>query len=136
MNEKKEKERCPQCDYVLYRKIEGLVCKNWKCKLYFKLGKGWVLLKKTDEQIRNQFMCNLMYAKLAEGKDKLMELKKEVLYEQNYTCQFCKSKIAIKMHHIIPTHVEPIFHLDKDNLILACEECHKKLHANDKHRFG
>lgn len=131
------KENCPLCNYVLYRKNEGLVCRNHRCKLYFKLGKGWVLLKKTPEQEKNKFICGLMYSlSFADGKKRWMDIKKEVLFEQNHTCQFCKNETAITVHHIIPNHIEPIFTFDKDNLILACEDCHKKLHLNDKYKYS
>lgn len=129
--------KCPICEYALVRKHEGLVCRNFKCKLYFKLGRGWVLLKPTERQEENEFICERLYNfKLGENAKRWMELKKEVLFEQDYTCQFCKSDVAVIVHHIIPVHVEPIFTLDKDNLILACQDCHDKLHLNDKHRFN
>lgn len=34
--------RCPLCNNVLYSKKCGLVCKNHRCALYWKLG-GWCL---------------------------------------------------------------------------------------------
>ena len=34
--------RCPLCNHRLYEYKCGDVCKNWKCKLYWKLG-GWCL---------------------------------------------------------------------------------------------
>lgn len=131
----KEKEHCPQCNYILYRKHEGLVCRNHRCKLYFKLGMGWVLLNKTQEQIINQDLSKFMFS-LVSNRKKWMELKKEILFEQNYTCQFCKSHSHLAVHHIIPNHEEPIFAFDKDNLILACKDCHDKLHLNDKYKFN
>lgn len=33
---------CPVCKHKLFKKAVGLVCKNWKCSLYWKLKKGWV----------------------------------------------------------------------------------------------
>ena len=133
----KMSESCPKCNHILYRKHEGLVCRNHRCKLYFKLGIGWVLLKKTPEEEDNKLICGLMYSlSFPHEKKRWMDIKKEVLHEQNYTCQFCKSRNAIAVHHIIPNHIEPIFTFDKDNLILACKECHTKLHSNDKHRFN
>ena len=119
-------ENCPLCNYVLYRKNEGLVCRNHRCKLYFKLGKGWVLLKKTQEQIKNQDLSQFMFS-LISNRKKWMDLKKEVLFEQNHTCQFCKSDSELAVHHIIPNHKEPIFAFDKDNLVVACKDCHKKI---------
>lgn len=37
----KSELRCPSCNHILQEKKDGFVCKNWKCKLYWKLGKGW-----------------------------------------------------------------------------------------------
>ena len=31
---------CPKCGNKLYHKKTGLVCKNWKCKNYWKMGIG------------------------------------------------------------------------------------------------
>ena len=56
-----EEKKCPLCDHVLYRRYEGLVCKNHKCQLYFKLGKGWVLLKKTKRQENNEFVLKCIF---------------------------------------------------------------------------
>lgn len=32
---------CPICGHKLVKKSAGMVCKNWKCPLYWKLKKGW-----------------------------------------------------------------------------------------------
>jgi len=36
--------RCPKCNRKLQHKKVGYVCKNWKCKNYWKLGKGKVII--------------------------------------------------------------------------------------------
>lgn len=35
--------RCPECGNRLYyrRRAEGYVCKNWRCKNYWKRGRGY-----------------------------------------------------------------------------------------------
>lgn len=33
-------ERCPACNRKLVSVSDGLVCKNWKCEMYWKMGSG------------------------------------------------------------------------------------------------
>ena len=35
-------EKCPICNHRLYWRKDGGVCKNWKCKNHWKMGKGSV----------------------------------------------------------------------------------------------
>ena len=32
--------KCPACDHKLVGVKDGLVCKNWKCEMYWKMGHG------------------------------------------------------------------------------------------------
>jgi len=41
--------KCPLCNNKLVEKAQGLVCKNWKCKLYWKLGSGWIYMLSKEE---------------------------------------------------------------------------------------
>lgn len=33
---------CPVCGHALRKKACGMVCKNWRCPIYWKLGRGFV----------------------------------------------------------------------------------------------
>lgn len=138
----KEKPTCPICNHILYKKYEGHVCKNWKCKLYHKLGKGWVYLgiKTKEEHIVNDLW----------GQNYRIMLRKEwviikdiIIRKYNYSCQFCDYNMSddfdrnkrLEVHHIIPAHKQSALYFDEDNLILCCNTCHKKLHLTDKYKF-
>ena len=62
--------RCPSCGCKLYERSIGLVCKNWKCKHFWKLGVGWACnpitreweyhsleekIRKQEERIRKKY---------------------------------------------------------------------------------
>jgi len=134
--------KCPLCNHILYKRYEGLVCKNHKCKLYFKLGKGWVYL--TDKS-REYQIINSMWdsnSRLRFNK-KWIEIKAKIIQRDNYKCQFCEYNFSndfdrtngLEVHHIIPASKESTLFLDEDNLITVCKKCHKKLHSTDKYKF-
>ena len=135
-------DRCPVCNQVLYRRNEGYVCKNYKCRLYFKLGRGWVLfgIKTPAEEIINELWNRdsfLIYKK------RWAEMKQWILKRDNYKCKFCEYNLSkdfyssgcLHVHHIIPASKEMAIYFDEDNLITVCEECHKRLHGADKHKY-
>lgn len=137
-------KRCPVCDLVLYKRHEGLVCKNYKCDLYFKCGKGWFYNngeKSHEEKIVNG-LWNSSYKTMFSKQ--WAELKSIILRRDNYCCQFCEYKMSkdfyrngtLIVHHIVPVHKQAALYLDKQNLIVVCKECHTKLHSHDKYRFG
>ena len=141
--EKMSEKICPICTHVLYKRYEGLVCKNYKCKLYFKLGRGWVFI--TKEKTREEVIINDMWnnnSRLRFIKE-WVKIKNEVLVRDKYKCQFCEynltddffRRVGLDVHHIIPAAKQSALYLDKDNLITVCNECHDKLHSNDKHKF-
>lgn len=136
---KSNKTICPFCGKKLYRKYEGLVCKNFACLLGdFKLGKGWVYLDPYEKKNSNQFFKDELHFKLdrLEIQKRWLELKHEIFFERERKCEICSNEYFLHVHHIIPRFKAPNLTLDKENLMIVCEECHKKLHANDKWRFG
>lgn len=50
-------------------------------------------------------------------------------------CEICKSNRFLHVHHILPRSSHPELALDKDNLMVLCEECHKKIHSEDKYKY-
>ena len=46
------KERCPMCNRKLMKKKGILICKNWKCPLYWKLKTGWVYYEYDKKKIQ------------------------------------------------------------------------------------
>ena len=93
---KKEKKLCPVCNHVLYERHEGLVCKNYKCCLYFKLGKGWVYVDKKHKWTRERHIINTLWDKNSKNilAQKWAQIKAKVLVRDNYTCLFCDYKLS------------------------------------------
>jgi hypothetical protein len=140
-----EKYFCPLCKNQLQEKFDGLVCKNYSCKLYWKLEKGWVLRTGRDRWTLHQNQVNGLYgfdSRLRLAKE-FVEAKHKVLIRDDYTCQKCKTfKLGvgfvppIQVHHIIPASKEMALYLDLDNLITLCKKCHDEIHSLDKRSFS
>jgi len=134
---------CPTCDHILSKRFEGYVCKNWKCVLYHKLERGWVLhVRDDDKSINFQIINNLWKRSGAEISLKWAKVKAKILKRDDYTCKLCGWNLANRLtngllivHHIVPAHKEMALYLDKDNCITVCQTCHDKLHSNDKYKF-
>ena len=131
-----EKLRCPLCNHILYKRYEGWVCKNWKCKLYSKLAYGWVFLNKEKEESKLFFTSKYDFnIESFKNHKKWLELKSILLYEKK-VCEICGSDKSLQVHHILPRSSNPELIMDKENLMVLCEECHKKIHAKDKYKFS
>lgn len=124
-------------------KYDGLVCKNWKCKLYWKLEKGWVLRTGQDRWSIKQVQVNGFYNKYPRLwlQKQFAEKKREILIRDNYTCQHCGYSLdacfvwkngRLEVHHIISAKEEMALYLDDTNLVTLCEKCHTTLHSFDK----
>ncbi len=131
------KQRCPLCNHVLNKRFEGLVCKNWKCKLYFKLERGWVCLTR-EKKDSEQFFKDTYQFDIEEfnNRKKWLRLKDQIHYEKKGKCEICGSKVNLQVHHILPRSECPCLTFDKENLMLLCGDCHKKIHQEDKYKFG
>ena len=128
---------CPICSLKLYKKYEGLVCKNHKCILYFKLEKGWVYLNGEKKNNLNYFKDKYDFdIERFENRKKWLLLKNEVFLERGRQCEICKEEISLHVHHIIYRTEAPSLTFDKENLIILCVECHKKMHEKDKWGFS
>lgn len=132
----KEKNKCPMCNSKLIKKHEGIVCKNFNCPLYFKLGKGWVYLSREREN-------SILFHRATydfdidgfENKKKWLELKSKILYEKQ-KCEVCGTNRQLQVHHILPRFSNPELAMDLENLMVLCRECHVNIHSQDKHRFN
>jgi len=131
-----EKLRCPICNYILYKKHEGLVCKNHKCIIgNFKLGKGWVYLSRKKEDSSLFFTSKYDFdCESYRNRKKWLELKSKVLYEKK-KCEGCGSNNYLHVHHILPRSSNPELAMDIENLMVLCEDCHKEIHKGDKYNF-
>lgn len=130
------KQACPMCNCILYKRHEGKVCKNWKCKLYHKLGNGWVFLERNKKNPEMFFAAKYDYDITRYGNTKKwLKLKSEMIYEKG-RCEICKSNQSLCVHHILPRSSNPELALDNENLMLLCKECHIEIHSKDKHKFG
>lgn len=129
---------CPLCKRAVYKKNEGLVCKNRDCVLgRFKLGIGWVYLDGRDKNnmqfFQDKYQFDINHFK---NRKRWLELKSLKLLESNNKCEICYSNINPHVHHILRRSDNPNLTLDIENLMVLCESCHKKIHQGDKHYFG
>lgn len=135
---------CPICGKRLIEKYEGLVCRNSVCRLYFKLGSGWVFLTDKSKFSASKNMSNLFFNSSARLRlDKSwIEVKRKAIIRDNYRCTKCNNEfdtwkcLPLHVHHIIPASKEMALYLDLDNLITLCEKCHNQIHSEDKYKFG
>jgi 5-methylcytosine-specific restriction endonuclease McrA len=134
MNEK-EKLICPLCNHILYKRYEGMVCKNWKCKLYFKLERGWVLLNKERKNSLTFFRLKYDFdINRFENRKRWLKLKSKQIYQKK-KCEICGSNIELHIHHILHRSSNPELTFDEENLIVLCKNCHLKIHKDDKYKF-
>lgn len=142
----KEDNICPICNHKLNLYYLGLVCKNWKCPLYYKLETGWIKLTRESNWSKKRTYVNLFFdsnKRLFLAKE-FAKVKREVLIRDDYTCQKCKYDITedyswetkVEVHHIVQANEEMALYLDLDNLITLCRSCHKKIHQYDKRTFN
>ena len=70
--------------------------------------------------------------KLATSREVQPELRKLVLYRDNYKCQICEvglDEVELHCHHIDAVSQNPIESADIDNCITLCKKHHKQVHA-------
>ncbi len=134
---KSNKTNCPFCGHKLIKKYEGLVCQYRPCLLgCFKLGKGWVYLNRKKENSLQYFHDEYDFdINSFENKKKWLLLKIEVFNERGRSCEICSSIFSLHVHHIIYRTEDPLLSFDKENLMVLCEKCHKKIHEGDKYKF-
>jgi len=128
---------CPMCNYKLRFRYEGWVCKNGKCKLYHKLGTGWVKYDK-QSMLQKKNNINSLFRKSSSRwtiQQDLARLKQNVMARDKYCCQKCGCKWDLVVHHIIPVSEDWNMALEKDNLVTLCVDCHNLIHSCDKARF-
>jgi len=130
-----DKTKCPMCNAKLVKKNEGFVCIKG-CPLHFKCEIGWVYLDNSKKE-SNLFWTSKYDFDIAryENIKKWLMLKSNILYEKK-CCEICKKDRYLHVHHILPRSSNPELTLDKEDLIVLCEDCHKKIHSEDKYKFG
>lgn len=60
-----------------------------------------------------------------------MSFKKRILKRDDYTCQLCKSKNDLTVHHI--DHLRK--HTEKNNLICLCRGCNSRVNEKSKKKY-
>ena len=56
----------------------------------------------------------------AKRSNKWRKVRKQVL-KDNQMCAICGSKKTLRVHHLIPFHLAPDLELQKNNLVVLCE---------------
>jgi len=128
---------CPICEKALQKKHEGFVCKNFKCKIgSFKNGKGWCYLT-LNNKFKEYFEIKLKN-KITnyQNQKEWLQKRSDILRRDKFTCLKCGKKNSLHVHHILSRTNYPEFTFENENLITLCEDCHKKIHSNDKWRFS
>lgn len=59
------------------------------------------------------------------------QFRKEVLKRDNFTCQMCKSKKRLNVHHIIKWSSAASLRFDVANGITLCSICHKSISGKE-----
>lgn len=141
----KDQCKCPMCNSTLKKKWEGLVCQN-SCPISFKIGKGWVYLQRDSGWSKSRMIINGCFGSDRRNylQQQFTNMKKIILIRDNYKCRMCDYSLCddfyykkgLCVHHIVQASEEMALYLDEDNLITLCNDCHKKIHSEDKHRFG
>lgn len=125
---------CPACGLKLVEKHEGFACKNSKCCMHFKLGRGWCYL--TREEHDKRWMVKYRFDITSfENQKKWLKVKSEAIVRDNFQCRICNKKYDLDVHHILYQSEHPELSLDIENLMTLCIDCHNKMHENDKHQF-
>lgn len=127
---------CPNCEHKLAKKYEGFACINHKCCMRFRLGCGWCLIipRRLDEDyFVNKYDFDITRH---ENTKKWLRTKIQILSRDNHKCKVCSNTICLHVHHIISRSESPELTFDFENLMTLCEICHKKIHENDKYKFG
>lgn len=128
---------CPFCKHSLSKRYEGLICKNWKCELDFKLGKGWVFILGRSEKNINYWEERYDFnIERFENKKKWLLKKEQILRNHNNQCAVCGKCYSLRIHHILYRSEHPLLTFDDENLIVLCEKHHKEIHNKDKWRFS
>lgn len=132
---REENKKCVSCGKALYKRYEGLVCKNSACGLYFKLEKGYIYLNGKRKRSA-LFFSNKYHFDITNynNKKEWLLLRSELIYKKK-VCEVCKSNIRLEVHHILPRCCYPELTFDLDNLMVLCKNCHKKIHSQEKYRF-
>jgi len=55
----------------------------------------------------------------------------EILKKNGFKCNFCNSEEKqLHVHHIVYQHKRKIWEYEDHQLLVLCNDCHKKLHKN------
>ena len=60
-------------------------------------------------------------------------IKQQVKQRDGYVCKICKKVCGpadCDVHHLIPQHIAPQLKFDKENMIVLCKSCHKRIHGH------
>lgn len=128
---------CKFCKHIMYQKYFGFVCRNKKCDVYQKCESGWYYIPREEESpISKSRYLHEVYNKPNINTFSWNMLKIHCMNKFDNKCQQCNynflefdsHKRSPCMHHILPRDKFPELTFDLSNVILVCDECHKKTH--------
>jgi len=112
---------CRDCGQKIHRSTQQNTQRCRKCYEKTKQGKGNPNWKGGKRRKRFYGFDESIY----------MEWRNEVLARDNYTCQVCKSRNNLNVHHIIPNRIDSSKILDINNAITLCEKCHEQTYFKE-----
>lgn len=107
-------------------------CKGPGCSIILK-SPGYCQYHIKDKVEKKPFQNAKRYNTHLYQTSRWKKLRREILLE-NKCCQMCGSTLQLEVHHRVRPKGEEELFFDKDNLVLVCEVCHRKLTANETHR--
>ena len=82
----------------------------------------------TTSRMKRRSRADIAYSR---RHDQLMRIKRELYRKRRCRCESCGERFPIErlqLHHKIPRSERPDLLLDKSNIELMCEACHKRVH--------
>lgn len=87
---------------------------------YYREKSEKIINDKTKERLR-KLKQNKLYNTAA-----WRRLRQEIFLERDFCCEKCGAIDNLEAHHVISSDDESLF-FNKDNLIILCSECHRKI---------
>ena len=63
-------------------------------------------------------------------------VKKVVLKRDCFKCSLCLDKKELRVHHVIPVHIDEELSKLESNMITLCKHCHTLAHNGNNHNIN